>query len=153
MTEPQSRSQIHYVNPAPFDPHRVEKMTPEMERYYMASQWRIMWWKFRRHRLAVYAGIALLIMYASILFSEVIAPYNLHKRYTDFIYAPPQPVHLFDEGSFVGPFVYGYTQKLNMETLRREYTPDPAMVQRLRFFCLGESYEFWGLVEARLQLV
>ena len=29
----------HYVNPAPFDPDRIEKMTPEMERYYMASQW------------------------------------------------------------------------------------------------------------------
>ena len=46
----------HYVNSAPFDPYRVETMTPEMERYYMASQWRIMWWKFRRHRLAVDRG-------------------------------------------------------------------------------------------------
>jgi len=59
-----SESIQHYVNAMPFDPNRVETMTPEMERYYMASQWRIMWWKFRRHRLAVIAGAVLLVMYA-----------------------------------------------------------------------------------------
>ena len=69
----------HYVNKAPFDPQRPEQMSPEMERYYMASQWRIMWWKFRRHRLAVIAGAVLLVMYFSILISEFLAPYNLGK--------------------------------------------------------------------------
>ena len=83
----------HFVNETPFDPYRVEAMTPEMERYYMASQWRIMWWKFRRHRLAVIAGAVLLVMYASILVCEFLAPYNLASRHTDFIYAPPQTVH------------------------------------------------------------
>ena len=143
----------HYVNRAEFDPYRVEEMTPEMERYYMASQWRIMWWKFRRHRLAVLAGAVLLVMYASVLITEVMSPYNLHSRHTDFIYAPPQTVHLFHEGRFVGPFVYGFEQRLNMETLRREYSPEPAKVQPLRFFCLGDSYELWGLVPGRFHLI
>ena len=43
----------HYVSPEPFDPYSVERLTPEQERFYLASQWRMMWWKFRRHRLAV----------------------------------------------------------------------------------------------------
>ena len=105
-------------------------MTPEMERYYMASQWRIMWWKFRRHRLAVIAGAVLLVMYLSILISELLAPYSLQTRHTDYIYAPPQTVHLFHEGEFVGPFVYGFNYRLNMENLRREYTPNPDDIQR-----------------------
>jgi len=42
----------HYVSPEPFDPYSVERLTPEQERFYLASQWRMMWWKFRRHRLA-----------------------------------------------------------------------------------------------------
>jgi hypothetical protein len=82
----------HYVNTLPFDPYRVETMTPEMERYYMASQWRIMWWKFRRHRLAVIAGAVLAVMYFSILICEFLAPYNLSSRHTDSIYAPPQRI-------------------------------------------------------------
>ncbi len=143
----------HYVNSAPFDPYRVETMTPEMERYYMASQWRIMWWKFRRHRLAVAAGAVLLVMYLSVMICEVLAPYNLHTRHIDSIYAPPQTVHLFHEGAFIGPFVYGFSYRLNMENLRREYTPDPAQIQPLRFFCLADSYELWGAIEGRLHLV
>ncbi len=151
---PQERPAVeHYVNPAPFDPHRVEHMTPEMERYYMAPQWRLVWWKFKRHRLAVISGLILLAFYLSILVSEFLAPYNLHSRNVEFIYAPPQSLHLFHEGSFVGPFVYGFDYKLNMENLRREYTPNPDKVQPLRFFCLGDSYEFWGLVSGRLHLV
>ena len=67
----------HYVNPEPFDPAEVERLTPEQERFYTASQW-LMWWKFRRHRLAVISAWFLLIMYGSILISEFIAPYNLH---------------------------------------------------------------------------
>ena len=46
----------HYVSTAPFDPYAVEHMSPEQERYYMASQWRMMWWKLKRHRLAVLSG-------------------------------------------------------------------------------------------------
>ncbi len=143
----------HYVNAMPFDPYRVETMTPEMERYYMASQWRIMWWKFRRHRLAVIAGAVLAVMYVSILICEFLAPYNLATRHTDFIYAPPQTVHLFHEGKFVGPFVYALDYRLNMNNLRREYTPDPDNRQRLRFFCLGDPYKMWRLFEGRLHLV
>ena len=46
------------------------------------------------------------LSYFSILVTEFLAPYDLHSRHTDFIYAPPQRVHLFHEGRFVGPFVY-----------------------------------------------
>jgi len=143
----------HVVSSEPFDPYAVERLTPEQERYFMAGQWRLMWWKLRHHRLAVISGAVLLLLYGSILISEIIAPYNLHSRHTDFIYAPPQPVHLFDKGRFVGPFVYGFTYRLDMEILRREYTPNRKDVQKLRFFCAGDPYRFWGLFKARFHLV
>ena len=143
----------HYVNPAPFDPYRIEAMTPEMERYYMAPQWRLIWWKFKRHKLAVISGIILLFFYALVFICEFVAPYNLHHRHTKFIYAPPQAVHLFHEGKFVGPFVYGFSYKLNMENLQREYTADPKKVQPLRFFCLGDEYEWWGLIPGSFHFV
>ena len=112
-----------------------------------------MWWKFRRHRIAVIAGAILLAFYASILVSEILAPYNLHTRDTKHIYAPPQAIHLFHEGSFVGPFVYGYNMRLDMATLKREYTDDPSKVHRVRFFCLGDEYRFWALVDGSFHLL
>ena len=143
----------HFVSEAPFNPEIAETVTPEQERYYLASQWRLMWWKLKRHRLAVISGVVLAVMYGSILISEVLAPYNLHSRHSAFIYAPPQAVNLFHEGKFVGPFVYGTTVRLDLETLKREHTENLQKVQPLRFFCLGDSYKFWGLVEGRFHLV
>ena len=143
----------HYVNKDPFDPYSVTKLTPEQEAYYSAPQWKLIWWKFARHRVAVVSLLFLGLLYASILVSEFLAPYNLHSRHTDFIYAPPQTVKLFHDGSFVGPFTYGLDYKLNMETLKREYTSNPDRVERIRFLCSGDSYEFWGLFEADLHLM
>ncbi|MBV8534983.1 MAG: ABC transporter permease [Alphaproteobacteria bacterium] len=143
----------HFVSDAPFDRRAAERLSPELERYYRASQWQMMWWKLKRHRVAVASGIILLVMYASIFVSEVIAPYSLYTRNTDFIYAPPQMVHLFDNGRFVGPFVYGLDYRLDMDNLKRVYTPDPAKVEPLRFFCLGDGYNWWGLVSGRFHLV
>ncbi len=137
----------HSVDAAPWDPHEVERLSPEQERFTTASQWRMVWWKLRRHRLAVLSGVVLLLLYASTLVSEALAPYAVDSRHSRFIHAPPQAVHLFHEGRFVGPFVYGYTQRLDMETLRRDYTPDPARVQPIRFLCRGDPYLAWGLVE------
>jgi len=142
----------HYVNDGPFDPDAAEQLTPQQERYYRASQWRIMWWRFRRHRVAVWAGAFLLAMYAMILVCEFVAPYNLHTRHIKSLYAPPQALHLFHDGEFVGPFVYGFDHKLNLDTLKHEYSPNPNKVQPLRFFCRGDRYQFWGLFKSDVHL-
>ena len=135
----------HYVSKAPFDPRSIEALPPEQERYYLASQWQLMWWKFIRHRLALISGGFLLLMYGSILISEFLAPYNLHSRNINAIYSPPQSVHIFHEGAFIGPFVYGTHYKLNLRNLRREYTEDTSKIYRVNFFCRGDEYDFWGL--------
>jgi peptide/nickel transport system permease protein len=143
----------HYVSAAPFDPSSIEAMTQEHVRIYMASQWRLMWWKFKRHKVALISGIFLAVLYFTILISEFLAPYNLHTRNVDFIYAAPQRIHLFHEGSLVGPFVYAREMKLNLETLSREYTDNPNKVQPIRFLCKGDTYEFWGLWKANVHLI
>ncbi|WP_439817126.1 ABC transporter permease [Zavarzinia sp. CC-PAN008] len=143
----------HFVDDAPFTPDAVEVLSPEQERIFRASQWRLMWWKFKRHRVALVSLIFLVALYASTLVSEVIAPYPLNHRDAEHIFAPPQSVHWFHEGAFIGPFVYGRTRTLDLDALRRVYTEDPNRIERLRFFCSGAPYRFWGLVEARFHLV
>lgn len=143
----------HFVRADPFDPYADDSERTGASTMDQASQLQLMWWRFKRHRLALVSGVLLLIAYLMIVVVEFVAPYKVHTRNIDFIFAPPQSVHLFHEGEFVGPFVYGRTMQIDMETLRRVYTDDPADVQPLRFFCSGEPYRFWGLVEADLHLV
>jgi peptide/nickel transport system permease protein len=141
----------HYVSGAPFDPYAVERMTPGQERFFMASQWRMMWWKLRRHRVAVLSGAVLLAMYLSILVCEFLAPYGLDARNTDFIFAPPQRVRVFYEGQLAAPFVYAYDYRLDMAKLERVYTSNTQQPAPIRFFCHGDEYRF-GLVPADLHL-
>jgi peptide/nickel transport system permease protein len=101
----------------------------------------------------VAAALVLAVMYISILFVEFLAPYSAHSRNVDYIFAPPQRVHLFDKGQFIGPFVYAYDYRLDMETLKRIYTPNPDKPQPLRFFCKGDNYKFWGLIEGDTHFV
>ena len=146
-------SRAHFVSQEPFNPHSVEALTSVQENYYMASQWKLMWWKLRRHRLAVICGFILALNYATIMFSEIIAPYDLHTRHTDYIFSPPQSVHLFHNGEFIGPFVYGRDYELDMDLLKRNYPERKDDVQPLRFFCSGDPYRFWGLFDASFHLV
>jgi peptide/nickel transport system permease protein len=109
----------HYVSPMPFDARSIEAMTAGQSRLHLASQWRLMWWKFKRHRLALCSGIFLAAFYFSILISEFLAPYDLHARNIDNIHAPPQAIHLFHDGKFIGPFVYGRDRTECIARLRR----------------------------------
>ncbi|MBP6678347.1 MAG: ABC transporter permease [Paracoccus sp.] len=141
----------HSASDAPFDP--VADQEGDGGKLAHASQLRVMWWKFRRHRLALWSGVFLMLVYLVATFAEFVAPYGLHRNDTDNIYAPPQAVRLFHDGEFIGPFVYARTMELDMENLRRVYTDDLARPEKLRFFCKGDPYLFWGMVPAERHLV
>ncbi len=148
MTPPDRAAPLpHTVSDAPFDPDAIYDYTDAQQALFEASQMQLMWRKFRRHRPALISMIFLIILYVMILVSELLAPYNLHSRNVDYIYAPPQGVHIFHDGKLRAPFVYGYSYKLNLETLKREYVPDREKIQTIRWLCRGDSYKFWGAFE------
>jgi peptide/nickel transport system permease protein len=143
----------HYVSTAPFDPYSVERTTAEQEKIYLASQWKLMALKFRRHRIAVLSAVVLGIMYSAILVVEFLAPYHQDTRNVQHIYVEPQPVHLFHKGELIGPFVYALDYKLDMKTLKRIYTENPEKPLKIRFLCRGDKYNWWGVVPGDLHLV
>ena len=124
---------------------RGAALTPEQERYYFASQWQLIWWRLRKHRVAVASLWVLVALYATVPVVEVLAPYGLRTRHADHVYHPPQRVRLFHEGRFVGPFVYGTTMTINMANLKRDYREDRSRIYRLELFGRGEPYELWGI--------
>lgn len=136
----------HWVSPKPFDPKRLAgEHTSVRSAYARASQRRLFWWRLRRHRLAVLSLAFLVLAYLVAATAEFVAPTGVATRDTRHIFMPPQRVHLFHEGRFLGPFVYAMEGALDMDTLQRRYAEDRSRPQPLRFFCRGEPYRFWGL--------
>ncbi len=142
----------HTISDAPFDPYSVEVISPEQEKYFLATQWQLMWWKLKRHKLAVWSGIFLLLLYGSIFISEMLAPYALDTRNSNALYHPPQSVNLFHEGEFVGPFVYGTKSKFDLAKFEWRHEEDRTKVEPIRFFCFGDPYEYFGLIGGSFHL-
>jgi len=118
---------------------------------FATSQWRMMWRKFIRNRIAVIGGIVILLFYLTALFANFVAPYTLEQRMTAYSFLPPQRVHFFTEGRFQ-PFVYGLKGSRDPKTLMRVYVPDPEKRIPIRFFIQGELYKLMGLFPASTHL-
>ena len=119
----------------------------------VVSPQRLMWWKFRRHRVAVASSIFLIIAYFIALFAGFFAPYTPTHR-SSLLYAPPQLPRFVDaEGNFhVQPFVYGWTMTRDLETLRPVYELDTDTMMPVSLFVRGESYKILGLIESDIHL-
>jgi len=120
-----------------------------------ASQWRLMWWRFKRHRLALVSAVVLAVFYFSALFCEIIAPYEPGQRNPRCVQAPPQRLRFIDgDGKFhFRPFVYGHAMHIDDETWQRIYEPDPGKLFPIRFFVSGTEYNMWGLFRGNLHLI
>lgn len=119
------------------------------ENVYTASQWQLIWWRFRRHRLAVVSVVLLIFLYLMGIFCEFIAPYDPNFYFKEYAYAPPQLPQFFDaENNFhLRPFVYGLKPKRDPETMRMIFAPDTTVQHPLAFFVKGQPYKFWGMWE------
>ena len=120
---------------------------------YTATQWQLMWGKFRKHKIAMVAGVVVILFYLLVVFAEFIAPYDPHFRSMFHPFVPPMMVHFRDqEGRFQRPFVYGLKQKVDTETFERTYVPDVDNKYPLAFLTRGDSYKLWGLWKSDLHL-
>lgn len=118
---------------------------------FATSQWRMMWRKFVKNRIAVLGGIVVLLFYLIALFADFIAPYTLQQRMDQYSFLPPQKIHFFYEGK-LQPFVYSLEGTRDPETLMKVYIPDHEKQIPVRFFVQGESYKLMGLFPASIHL-
>lgn len=122
-------------------------MTPDVdEQLYMASQWRLMWLKFKDHRLAHFSLYVVAFFYFVAAFCELLAPNDPGRRNVSRKYAPPQRVRVFHEGRLHWPFVYAIVQHKHPETLRLTYSLDRSRRLPIRLFAKGDPYHLWNLV-------
>ena len=123
------------------------------ERYYYASQWELIRWRFSRHRVAVFSLAILLVLYTLALFAEFFSPYTVDTRFEAFSKgAPPSKVHWIKPGGGFGPHILATTRKLNPETFLFIYTEDKSQVIPIRLFVHGEPYKMWGQIRTDIHL-
>ncbi len=131
-----------------------KKVTPQEEKLYVASQWRLIWWRFKRHKLAMASAVVLAIFYIVAIFCEFIAPYEPFERDLNYVQAPPQKIHFVDEKDkfHLFPFTYQTKQTLNPETWDWESVEEKSQMYPIRLFVHGSKYKFWNLFYSDLHL-
>lgn len=136
-------------------PKAVEKRREKSDKYYYASQWQLMFRKFRKHKLAMFSTGLLLFFYFCAIFGNFIAPQGSEQFDGDYVNCGPTPVHFFHEGEFVGPFVYGLQRERDPVTFMNAFAEDRENLYRIRFFVQGEAggeYKMLGLFPSNLHL-
>lgn len=139
----------------PVDDQVVEDegaMTEAEERVSIASQWQLMWWRFREHRLALLGGVILIAFYVVAAFPGFFAYSDPRETEAFRKHIPPQPIRLFDEGRF-SPHVLGVKGERDPATWMKVYEPDPEQKYGLRLFARGFEYRLLGLIPTNIHLL
>jgi peptide/nickel transport system permease protein len=121
-------------------------------RVFVASQWQLMWWRFRKHKLAVVSAVVVLGFYAVVLGADFLAYADPNASEAQRSLMPPQRIYLFDDGRFA-PYVHGFKGVRDPETFKRVYRPDPSVKVPLRFFAPGFEYTFLGVIPSNRHLI
>jgi peptide/nickel transport system permease protein len=137
------------ITPSTTPPGATAKEEEQKLKYYTATQFQLMWWKFKKHRLALFGGSVLSIFLIIAVFAEFLAPHDPFERNINYIFGPPQKLHFVDqEGKFhLRPFVYGVKNELDPETFDLKVVEDTSTMMPVRFFVKGDPYKLWGVIK------
>jgi len=115
------------------------------------SQFKLVWQKFLRNKLAVVGGIAMVLLTLAMILAGFLSPYPTDEQHLEYRNVPPQRIRVFADGKLARPYVLDYEVEVNAETLRRTYTATGSMIP-VRFFLRGHSYRVFGIVKSTLHL-
>jgi len=125
----------------------------DSEKYAVATQLQLTWWRFRRHRLAMVSMVLVLLFYLLAVFADFLATTDPHATDARTSYIAPQPIHLFDDDGSFRPHVSGIKGVRDMRTFKLVYTVDPSRKVYIDFFGRGYSYNLFGLFETDRHLM
>lgn len=132
-----------------------ESLNDNGDDFVVAGQWRLIWRKFRKHKLAMFSGVLMLLIYVVALVPGFFAPFDPEQYEATFTYAPPQSLHIIDrsDGGFrIAPYVNGYKVEFDYEAGRRNFVIDPEVKYPVGFFVSGKTYSFLGLFDTDIHL-
>jgi len=147
-----ARSAPPPVDSPPVVPQRGAAPTAAEDRVSLASNWTLVWWRFRKHRLAMASAVVLLGLYAVVLVPDFFSTQDPEATDARLAFIPVQRPRLF-EGFRWNPRVPAVVGKRNPTTLRMEWQVDPDKTVGVRFFARGYPYRALGLFPTNVHLV
>jgi peptide/nickel transport system permease protein len=133
-------------------PASIEARAGAEQRIAVATQWQLMWWRFRKHKLALGGTVVLVGFYIVALFADFFAYTDPHESDAQRSLIAPQTIQWFDDGKF-RPYVHGLKGTRDPITFKRVYTPDPASKIPLAFFAHGFPYRLFGFIPVDRHLI
>jgi peptide/nickel transport system permease protein len=124
----------------------------EEQRVFVATQWQLMWWRFRKHRLAVASAVVVAGFYAVVLGADFLAYTDPNASEAQRSLMPPQTIHWFDGWRWL-PHVYAVKGARDLQTFKRVYRVDPGEKIPIRFFAEGFEYRLFGLIPTTRHLI
>ena len=122
------------------------------ERIAVATQWQLMWMRFRKHRLAMLSLAIIIIFYLITIFANFLAYAEPFETEAYRSLMPPQKIILIDEDGF-NPHVLAVDGVRDPVTFKRVYKTDPDHKIPLRLFAHGYEYKFLGLFRTDRHLI
>ena len=128
------------------------------EAYFTATQWRLIWLKFRSHRWALGGLLVLSIFYFVAIFAGFFATNDPVTRRPEYQYLPPsilgeaRSFRLFDQAGGFRPVIYPVRTKLNLQTFEQDVFPDLEHERPLRLFARGDPYTLFFFIESDIHL-
>ena len=122
------------------------------QRIFVASQWQLMWWRFRKHRVAVASAAVVAVFYLVVIGADFLAYADPDASEAQRSLMPPQRVYWFDGWSF-SPHVHAVKGARDPQTFKRVYRADPSQKIPIRFFAEGFEYRFLGLIPTTRHLI
>jgi peptide/nickel transport system permease protein len=121
---------------------------------HYSSQWRLMYLRFKKHKLARISLFVLALLYAAALFAQFIAPYSLQSYDSKYVNVAPMGLRFIDaQGKFhLQPFVYDLKSDRDPQTMRKIFVPNTEKRYPLKLFVQGEPYKLLGLIPTSTHL-
>ena len=133
-------------------PHVPPVHEEEVDSIYVAPNWKLVWWRFRKHRLAVISSFVVILIALVALIPGFFSTQDPYESKATELFIPPQQLHFFDEGR-IQLFVYAVVGVRNPETLRMEWETSREEKIYLKLFAQGYTYEVLGLFTTDRHLI
>jgi peptide/nickel transport system permease protein len=126
----------------------------EKEKIAVATPRQLMWWKFRKHRMAVVSGVVLIIFYIAALFADFISPYDPTTMHVWHQNVPPMYISFINaDGHFtLRPGVHHRIWHQDEETRAYYYEIDKSTWYPIHFFVHERPYKLLGLIKTDIHL-
>jgi peptide/nickel transport system permease protein len=123
----------------------VNTTTPDAEeKISVATQWQLMWWRFRKHTLAKVSALVVIAFYLVALGADFLAYSDPQFTEAQRNLLSPHGIQWMDNGKF-SPYVYGVKGTRDPVSMKRVYVSDESVKYPVRLLGKGFEWQIFGM--------